>query len=87
MTPIGAPNHPDTAWGEALRILPLIGLEAQTFLEEATVALPDPKSWAKEAAAAAPPHPDPETTTTTPDPDHPIPSRNTTPSETSSVAA
>ena len=70
MTPIGAPNHPDTAWGEALRILPLIGLEAQTFLEEATVALPDPKSWAKEAAAAAPAHPDLAMTATV-DPDRP----------------
>jgi ParB/RepB/Spo0J family partition protein len=57
MTPNGDWRHVDTAWHEAERTASLAGLKAQDFLDRATAALPDPKSWTKErqaASAAAP---------------------------------
>jgi ParB/RepB/Spo0J family partition protein len=53
MTPNGDPRHVDVAWNEALRVTALVGLDAQTFLDQAAAVLPDPKSWAKETAASA----------------------------------
>jgi ParB/RepB/Spo0J family partition protein len=55
MTPNGDWRHVDVAWHEAERIAPLFGLDAQTCLDQARQALPDPKSWAKELAPAPTP--------------------------------
>jgi ParB/RepB/Spo0J family partition protein len=55
MTPNGDWRHVDVAWHEAERVAPLAGLDAQTYLDQARQALPDPKSWAKELAHAATP--------------------------------
>jgi ParB/RepB/Spo0J family partition protein len=59
MTPNGDWRHVDTAWREAERTASIAGLKAQDFLDRATAALPDPKSWTKErqAASAAAPAP------------------------------
>jgi ParB/RepB/Spo0J family partition protein len=53
MTPNGDPRHVDVAWDEGVRVAALVGLDAQPFLDQATAAIPDPMSWAREAAAAA----------------------------------
>jgi ParB/RepB/Spo0J family partition protein len=52
MTPNGDWRHVAAAWHEAERVAALVGLQAQDFLDRATVALPDPKSWAKERPPA-----------------------------------
>jgi ParB/RepB/Spo0J family partition protein len=59
MTPDGDWRHVDIAWHEAERVAPLVGLAAQTFLDQATVALPNPKSWAREQATPRPDAPTP----------------------------
>ncbi|HVR08136.1 MAG TPA: hypothetical protein VMW75_08815, partial [Thermoanaerobaculia bacterium] len=52
ITPNDDPRYVDVAWDEGVRVAALVGLDAQTFLDQATAALPDPKSWAKEASEA-----------------------------------
>ncbi|HXO43309.1 MAG TPA: hypothetical protein VN999_17800, partial [Thermoanaerobaculia bacterium] len=52
MTPNGDWRHVAVAWHEAERVAALVGLQAQDFLDQATAALPDPKSWAKERPPA-----------------------------------
>lgn len=62
MTPNGDWRHVTVAWHEAERVADLVGLHAQQYLDQATAALPDPKSWAKErrpATPAQPPDPSP----------------------------
>ena len=51
MTPDGDPRQADAAWVEAISVAALVGLNAQDYLDQATAALPDPKSWAAEEAA------------------------------------
>jgi len=49
------PEDIPRAYAEASRLAALLGLEAGTFLEQATRELPDPKCWqAEEARATAP---------------------------------
>ena len=55
MTPNGDWRHVDIAWHEAERVAELAGLRAQEYLDQARVALPNPKSWAKEEARSMPP--------------------------------
>jgi hypothetical protein len=53
MTPDGDPRQADAAWVEAISVAALVGLNAQDYLDQASAALPDPKSWAAEEAATA----------------------------------
>ena len=55
MTPNGDWRHVDIAWHEAERVAELAGLRAQEYLDQARVALPDPRSWSKERARLMPP--------------------------------
>ncbi len=68
MTPNGDWRHVETAWHEAERTASLAGLKAQEFLDRATAALPDPKSWAKERQAASAAAPAPPATPAADDP-------------------
>ncbi|HSC20745.1 MAG TPA: ParB/RepB/Spo0J family partition protein [Solirubrobacterales bacterium] len=49
------PEDIPRAYAEASRLAALLGLEASTFLEQATRELPDPKCWQAEEAAAETP--------------------------------
>jgi ParB/RepB/Spo0J family partition protein len=52
MTPNGDVRHVDLAWHEAQRVADLLGFSAQTFLDQATLVIPDSKGSATEKEMA-----------------------------------
>jgi ParB/RepB/Spo0J family partition protein len=52
-TNIGTPEDVLRAYDEATKVAALVGIDSAQHLKEATLALPDPRSWAEEEAALA----------------------------------
>jgi ParB/RepB/Spo0J family partition protein len=52
MTPTREPRHIDLAWNEAARVAALVGLDAQTFLDQAATLFPDPTRRVRTRASA-----------------------------------